>query len=116
MSDLHPDPTSSSSASAGVVSPYFNTEEAAAFLRVSKSGLAHQRMLGEGPIYSIVGRRTVIYRREDLEAYVAANAEKVRLQHLARSRWTPGLDRDTAPPPVRRHRARQTTRAASSDE
>lgn len=45
--------------------------EAAEWLRVSRSYLARLRVVGGGPPYIKLSPRLVVYRREDLEAYVA---------------------------------------------
>ena len=44
--------------------------EAADWLRVSRSYLARLRVAGGGPPYIKLSPRLVVYRREDLEAYV----------------------------------------------
>jgi excisionase family DNA binding protein len=49
----------------------FNTDEAARYLRVSRSHLARLRVHGGGPRYAKLGPKLVVYRREDLEAYLA---------------------------------------------
>ena len=50
----------------------FDADLAAAKLGLSTSTLAKMRLYGNGPIYSKLGRR-VLYRLEDLEAWVAAH-------------------------------------------
>jgi len=49
-----------------------NAEQAAERLGLSASTLAKMRLYGTGPTYSKLGRR-VVYRLEDLEAWIAAN-------------------------------------------
>ncbi len=49
-----------------------NTEQVAERLGLSISTLAKMRLYGTGPAYSKLGRR-VVYRLEDLEAWIAAN-------------------------------------------
>lgn len=52
-----------------------NPNEAATYCGVSRSFLAKRRLYGDGPKYIKVGRRKVVYRREDLDAWLA---ERVR--------------------------------------
>lgn len=53
--------------------PYvLNAAQAAERLGLSVSTLAKMRLYGNGPSYSKLGRR-VVYRPEDLEAWIAAN-------------------------------------------
>ena len=49
-----------------------NAAEAADWLGLSVSTLAKMRLAGSGPLYSKLGRR-VVYRREDIEDWVAAH-------------------------------------------
>lgn len=49
-----------------------DTDQAAALLGLSTSTLAKLRLTGDGPPYSKLGRR-VVYRRQDLDDWVAAN-------------------------------------------
>lgn len=53
-------------------SPLATAEEAAEFLRTTTQRLAQDRYLGTGPRFVKHGRR-VLYRWEDLNAYVEAN-------------------------------------------
>jgi predicted DNA-binding transcriptional regulator AlpA len=46
--------------------------EAASFLGFSPSTLAKMRLRGDGPPYSKLGNRIVVYDRNDLEAWVNA--------------------------------------------
>ena len=46
------------------------TCEAAEFLRISKTNLEHQRLLGSGPPYARMGR-LIRYRRSTLEKWLA---------------------------------------------
>ena len=46
-------------------------EKVADLLGLSKSTLAKMRLSGDGPIYSKLGRR-VVYRPEDVDAWVAS--------------------------------------------
>lgn len=55
--------------------PYFNTPEAADYLRVSKRWLEKLRTVGGGPIYSNPGDR-VIYRQSDLDTWIAQHLRK----------------------------------------
>jgi predicted DNA-binding transcriptional regulator AlpA len=52
-------------------SKYMKPPQAAAYLQVSKSALAKKRVYGDGPKFVRWGR-AVRYRREDLDAYMAA--------------------------------------------
>lgn len=45
--------------------------EAADYLRVSKNYLDKLRVMGGGPDFARLGRRKVLYRRHDLDAWVA---------------------------------------------
>lgn len=47
-------------------------QEAASFLCVAVQTLARWRCEGQGPRFVKVGRRLVAYRRDDLEAWLAA--------------------------------------------
>ena len=49
-----------------------NSEQVADRLGLSVSTLAKMRLYGTGPAYSKLGRR-VVYRLEDLEAWITAN-------------------------------------------
>ena len=49
-----------------------DARQAAKQLGLSVSTLAKMRLYGNGPVYSKLGRR-VVYRLEDLEAWIAAN-------------------------------------------
>ena len=49
-----------------------DTTQTAKRLGLSASTLAKMRLYGTGPAYSKLGRR-VVYRLEDLEAWIAAN-------------------------------------------
>jgi excisionase family DNA binding protein len=50
----------------------FNTEEAAAYLRVSRPLLEGMRVAGDGPRYSKIGR-LVRYRRAALDEWLSEN-------------------------------------------
>jgi hypothetical protein len=47
-------------------------DETAAWLLLSKGHLARLRVVGGGPPFVKLSRRCVAYRREDLEAFIAA--------------------------------------------
>ena len=49
-----------------------SAEQVAAWLGLSRSTLAKMRLSGAGPSYSKLGRR-VVYRPEDIEAWVTSN-------------------------------------------
>jgi predicted DNA-binding transcriptional regulator AlpA len=51
--------------------PLLKEEDAAPFAGLSVSTLQKKRVSGDGPLYVKIGR-SVRYREEDLEAYVAA--------------------------------------------
>ncbi|APZ97343.1 hypothetical protein BWQ93_01675 [Sphingopyxis sp. QXT-31] len=53
---------------------YLNTEEAAQYLRMGVSTLNHMRVRGDGPTWSRLGTRRVVYARADLDAWAAAGA------------------------------------------
>jgi hypothetical protein len=48
----------------------FDQDAAAAYLNVSKQWLESRRQLGDGPPFAKLGRR-IIYRKSDLDAFVA---------------------------------------------
>lgn len=48
-------------------------KEVAAYLHTSEAGLAQMRYRGDGPKFIRVGRRKVIYRWSDVQAYLDAN-------------------------------------------
>lgn len=48
------------------------TEQAANYLALSKSTLEKLRVTGGGPVYAALGR-VVVYRLEDLDAWVSAH-------------------------------------------
>lgn len=50
------------------------TEEAAKFLKVSKSFLMKSRLRGDGPVYIKLGSRSVRYRDSDLSTYLKLRA------------------------------------------
>jgi predicted DNA-binding transcriptional regulator AlpA len=52
------------------------TPDAADYLGVGKSTLDKLRMTGDGPVYSKLGGRIVIYDVADLEAYAAARRRR----------------------------------------
>ena len=50
-------------------SPVLNTDEAAAYMKVSLSTLARMRRDKNGPAYAMFGTR-VVYRKVDLDAFI----------------------------------------------
>lgn len=50
---------------------YFDTLQAASFTRLSISTLAKLRVYGGGPVYLKTGRK-VLYRRDDLDSWLAS--------------------------------------------
>lgn len=59
-------------------------KQAAAYVGVSKSYLDKARCYGGGPTYAKLGT-TVIYRSEDLDAWVAANRQPANDNVAARA-------------------------------
>lgn len=57
------------------VAPALRTQEAAAYCGSSASTFEKLRLNGGGPIYSKIGRR-VVYRVEDLDAWLNANRRR----------------------------------------
>lgn len=51
------------------ISPYLDTEQAAAYLHISPRTLANLRTLHQGPRHSKAGAR-VLYHVEDIENYI----------------------------------------------
>lgn len=56
-----------------------SVEEAARYMRLSTSTLNHWRTEGIGPRYSLICRK-VVYRKRDLDDYIAANLKRTRDQ------------------------------------
>lgn len=52
------------------------TPDAAAYLGIGKSTLDKQRMTGDGPVYSKLGGKIVVYDIADLDAYAAARRRR----------------------------------------
>lgn len=52
--------------------PVYRAPAAAAYVGESESTLAKRRMRGDGPAFLKLGKRTVGYRRSDLDAWLAA--------------------------------------------
>ena len=50
--------------------------QSAVFLNLSVNQLANWRRRGEGPAWSRIGERRIVYRLEDLRAFVAAGLQK----------------------------------------
>ncbi|MGA8760158.1 MAG: helix-turn-helix domain-containing protein [Stellaceae bacterium] len=57
-------------------SPKRRTTDAAEYLGMGKSTLEKLRLTGDGPRYSKIGRRIVIYDEVDLDAWVAARQRR----------------------------------------
>ncbi len=55
-----------------IIARKFRAPAAAEYLCLSVSTLAKMRLRGDGPVYSKVGPRVVVYDVADLEAYLAA--------------------------------------------
>jgi hypothetical protein len=60
--------------------PYLNTREAARYLGIGESTLEKLRLFGDGPRYSKPVRR-ILYRRSDLDEYVAAHLRRSTSDH-----------------------------------
>ena len=58
--------------------------EAATYLGLSLSGLAHMASRGAGPRYSMKGKRAV-YTKSDLDAWIAAQAHEAAVQQELRA-------------------------------
>src|SRR5262245_19549282 len=86
---------------AAMSSEILTRSEAADYLGMSPNALAAHATRGTGPRFAKLSGRTVRYRREDLDAWVAS---KLRTSTRELSRETPGVD----------CRAPQTRRARSS--
>lgn len=54
-----------------------DSAEAAAYVRLSPSTMAKQRMLGIGPAFIRQSARKVLYRRADLDAWLTSRAVAV---------------------------------------
>jgi Helix-turn-helix domain len=52
-------------------SPWFDTDEAASYLKTKPGTLKNWRHRGEGPKYHIINKRLVRYHRAELDAYAA---------------------------------------------
>jgi hypothetical protein len=54
-------------------SEYFDPEQAGEYLHMTVGHLAQLRYRGEGPRYAKPTAKTVLYRRADLDAWLAAS-------------------------------------------
>jgi predicted DNA-binding transcriptional regulator AlpA len=61
---------------------YLRPPEAAAYLKISTSTLAKKRLYGDGPKFARWGK-AIRYRREDLDAYMAAQVVHSTSERLA---------------------------------
>ena len=61
---------------------------AAEYLRLSVSTLAKMRLYGNGPVYSKLGRR-VVYRHQDLDAWLARNSYRSTSEYDLKTRGGP---------------------------
>lgn len=59
----------------------FTVPEAAAYLRCSKSYLDKLRVLGGGPPYLRLGKRRIVYRKVDLDAWMNARRFDMTAQY-----------------------------------
>src|SRR5262245_57118902 len=62
---------------------FFTPKEAAAYLRVSKSYLDKLRVYGGGPRFLRLGKRKVLYRKSDLNAWLASQSFNSTSQYAA---------------------------------
>jgi len=54
-------------------SPTMRAPEAAKYLGLSASTLAKMRLRGDGPVYSKLGPRIVVYEQPELDAWIMSN-------------------------------------------
>jgi predicted DNA-binding transcriptional regulator AlpA len=66
----------------GSTSPFLNTRQAAAHLRLKPSTLDHWRSVGGGPVFHKLGSR-IYYTRDDLEAWVQSRRRLTTAEHRA---------------------------------
>lgn len=59
-----------------------DTREAARYIRLSKPTLERLRLTGEGPCYAKLGK-SVRYRREDLDSWLASRLVRSTSQQFA---------------------------------
>ena len=55
---------------------FMTADEAATYLRLSKSTLAKLRLYGGGPIFIRVSGRKIVYQRDELDAWMRAREHR----------------------------------------
>lgn len=65
---------------------YLRTSDAAHYLQMGASTLEKLRMTGDGPPFARVTGRAVVYRVEDLDAWMASRLCRSTADHLDRSK------------------------------
>jgi len=53
-----------------IISPYLNTEEAAAYVHMAPKSLVNMRVQHIGPKYSRAGKARILYHIEDIENWI----------------------------------------------
>ena len=69
--------------------PRLRTAAAAAYLGIGKSTLEKTRSNGNGPKYSKLNKRTVIYDPDELDRYTAENTQTSTAENLVRRKQQP---------------------------
>lgn len=64
---------------------HLRTPEAAAYVGLTASTLAKLRQTGNGPIYSTAGPRIVVYRIEDLDAWLDASRRRTTTETVEKT-------------------------------
>jgi hypothetical protein len=64
--------------------PRLRTKAAAAYLGIGESTLEKTRANGNGPRYSKLNKRTVVYDPDELDRYTAANTQISTAENLVR--------------------------------
>lgn len=77
------------------VQAYLRAPEAARYLGLSTSTVNKLRLTGGGPLYSRVGRR-VLYRVQDLDAWVASGRRRSTAENMPTEARRPGRPRKNA--------------------
>jgi hypothetical protein len=55
--------------------PFLDTDEVAKIIRMKPATVRYWRHFGKGPKFFKMGEHKVLYRREDVEAWIAAQHE-----------------------------------------
>lgn len=72
---------------------FMTTEEAGVYLRLSKSSLAKLRLYGGGPMFIRVSGRKIVYRRSDLEFWMAAREHRSTSEYARSKHSRPAVAR-----------------------